>query len=341
MNAEKFENNLKWCAPLLKDSSGTPVVLFIDNAPCHSRYVDKKPMMAMKADDMQAWLTLHNIPFAALAMKKALFKTFIIPLSNTKCNIYAAEQIAKENGLLILRLLPYHCDMNWIELVLSWIKKVLRDQLRGDDRLKIVMSATSSTLKKLPQQDLHERPPWTLLYADNVMLASTDKANLQNQVQAWSDQLARFGLHLNVKKTKYMTTNVDEHGTITINGTNLPRTLAFRYLGSTISDDWRPLRQEDHRLAQIEIAPIAEKLRESQLRWYGHILQADDRTIVKTGFTLEVPGARLKGRPKQRWTNTLHNDLKIASLRPNKALNHDLKHQRARRADPVTMRDKR
>uniref|UniRef100_A0A914WM50 Tc1-like transposase DDE domain-containing protein n=1 Tax=Plectus sambesii TaxID=2011161 RepID=A0A914WM50_9BILA len=163
MNAEKFENYLKRCAPLLKDSSGTPVVLFIDNAPCHSRYVDKKPTMAMKADDVRAWLTSHNIPFPVFTMKKALFKTFINPLSNAKCNIYAAKQIAKENGFLMLRLLPYHCDMNWIELVWSWIKKALRDELRGDDRLKMVMTATSSTLKKLPQQVIHSSSssPWT------------------------------------------------------------------------------------------------------------------------------------------------------------------------------------
>uniref|UniRef100_A0A914VFU1 Reverse transcriptase domain-containing protein n=1 Tax=Plectus sambesii TaxID=2011161 RepID=A0A914VFU1_9BILA len=58
-------------------------------------------------------------------------------------------------------------------------------------------------------RDLHQQPPWTLLYADDVMLAATNKADLQHQVQAWSDRLARFGLRLNVKKTEYMTTDAD------------------------------------------------------------------------------------------------------------------------------------
>ncbi|VDP53798.1 unnamed protein product [Heligmosomoides polygyrus] len=42
--------------------------------------------------------------------------------------------------------------------------------------------------------------PWTLLYADDVMLASEDKGELERELQAWSDRLERFGLKLNVKK---------------------------------------------------------------------------------------------------------------------------------------------
>ncbi|VDP03000.1 unnamed protein product [Heligmosomoides polygyrus] len=48
------------------------------------------------------------------------------------------------------------------------------------------------------------------------------------------------------------------------------------------------------------VAPIAEKLREARLRWYGHVLRANDDTVRKTGLNLEVPGMRPRGRPKQR-----------------------------------------
>ncbi|VDO80635.1 unnamed protein product [Heligmosomoides polygyrus] len=60
--------------------------------------------------------------------------------------------------------------------------------------------------------------PWTLPYADDVMLACEDKDDLERQVQAWCDRLAMFGLKLNVKKTEYLTTNVNEFGSIKING---------------------------------------------------------------------------------------------------------------------------
>jgi hypothetical protein len=269
-------------------------------------------------------------------------------------------------------------------------------------------------------RDLHQQPPWTLLYADDVMLASNNKADLQSQVQAWSNQLARFGLRLNVKKTEYMTTDANEQGTICVDGTDLPRTVAFRYLGSMITNNgslrseviarinaawlkwrsttgvlcdkkindrlkskiyrtvvrpvaiygaecWPATKDVERRLGVMEmkmlrwisgvtrldhvrnddirnrygIAPIDEKLRESRLRWFGHVLRADDGTIAKTGFNLEVPGKRPKGRPKQRWADTLHNDLKITGLHPDKANDRDYWRQRARRADPATTRDKR
>ncbi|VDO90898.1 unnamed protein product [Heligmosomoides polygyrus] len=59
------------------------------------------------------------------------------------------------------------------------------------------------------------------------------------------------------------------------------------------------------------VAPIADKLREARLRWYGHVLRASGDTVRKIGLNIDVPGKRPKGRPKQRWLDTLHVDLKI------------------------------
>ncbi|VDO85208.1 unnamed protein product [Heligmosomoides polygyrus] len=64
------------------------------------------------------------------------------------------------------------------------------------------------------------------------------------------------------------------------------------------------------------VATIAAKLREARLRWYGHVLRANDDTVCKIGLNLEVPGRRPRGRPKQRWLDTLRLDLKIAGLFP-------------------------
>ncbi|VDP34288.1 unnamed protein product [Heligmosomoides polygyrus] len=59
-------------------------------------------------------------------------------------------------------------------------------------------------------RDLQKPTPWTLLYADDVMLASEDKAELERQVQSWCDRLAAFGLKMNVKKSEHLTTDVNE-----------------------------------------------------------------------------------------------------------------------------------
>ncbi|VDP50899.1 unnamed protein product [Heligmosomoides polygyrus] len=52
------------------------------------------------------------------------------------------------------------------------------------------------------ERDLQMAAPWTLLYADDVMLACEEKAELERKAQAWCDRLALFGLKLNVKKTE-------------------------------------------------------------------------------------------------------------------------------------------
>ncbi|EYB87852.1 hypothetical protein Y032_0256g368 [Ancylostoma ceylanicum] len=267
-------------------------------------------------------------------------------------------------------------------------------------------------------RDLQRPAPWTLLYADDVMLASEQKEDLQRQTQAWSERLARFGLRLNVKKTEYMTTNLDELSTIQVDGNDLRRTDYFKYLGSTLSADgnlahevvarvnatwlkwrsmtgvlcdknipdrfkskvyravvrsvalygaecWPATKEVERRLSVMEtkmlrwtagvtradrirnekiserfgIAPIADKLRETRLRWYGHVLRANEDTICKVGLDLEVPGKRPKGRPKQRWLDTLHADLKHVGVHPDQAHDRAKWRQKIRKADPATKRD--
>ncbi|KAK6726977.1 hypothetical protein RB195_004962 [Necator americanus] len=53
-------------------------------------------------------------------------------------------------------------------------------------------------------KEIQKQHPWTLLFADDVMLASESRDDLQKQVQSWKDQLQQYGLRLNTSKTEYM-----------------------------------------------------------------------------------------------------------------------------------------
>ncbi|EYB99683.1 hypothetical protein Y032_0120g884 [Ancylostoma ceylanicum] len=86
-------------------------------------------------------------------------------------------------------------------------------------------------------RDLQRPAPWTLLYADDVMLASEQKEDLESQMQAWSELPAWFGLRLNVKKTEYMTTNLGEPSTIQDDDNDLRKTECFKYLESSLPAD--------------------------------------------------------------------------------------------------------
>ncbi|VDO91735.1 unnamed protein product [Heligmosomoides polygyrus] len=63
------------------------------------------------------------------------------------------------------------------------------------------------------------------------------ESSAERQMQAWCDRLAMFGLKLNVKKTEYLTTDVNESGSIKINGTELARTSLLKHLESAIASD--------------------------------------------------------------------------------------------------------
>ena len=269
-------------------------------------------------------------------------------------------------------------------------------------------------------RDLQKPSPWTLLYSDDVVLASEDKDELEQQVQAWSDRLTKFGLKLNIKKTEYLTTDTNESDSIKISGIELTRTRAFKYLGSEIVSDgsltsevnsrvsaawakwrsmtgvlcdktipehlkskiyrtvvrpvalygaecWPATKEVEARLSVMEmkmlrwtagvtrmdricnddirkkfgVAPIVDKMRESRLRWYGHVLRAKADTVCKTGLQLEVLGKRPRGRPRQRWLDTLHADLKIVGAHPDQASDRNKWRNKIRKADPATERDKR
>ncbi|VDP25846.1 unnamed protein product [Heligmosomoides polygyrus] len=200
------------------------------------------------------------------------------------------------------------------------------------------------------------------------------------------------------QKAEYLTTDVNELGSIKINGTDLSRVTSFKYLGLTVTPDgslkledktipeylkskktvvrpvaaygaecWPVTKKTESCLSVMEtkvlrwtarvtrldrvrndtirqrfgVVSIADKLREARLRWYGHVLRANDDTVCKIGLNLEVPGKWPRGRPKQRWLDTLHLDLKIAGVHPDQAIDRGKWRHRTRRADPATKRDKR
>ncbi|VDP10246.1 unnamed protein product [Heligmosomoides polygyrus] len=88
------------------------------------------------------------------------------------------------------------------------------------------------------------------------------------------------------------------------------------------------------------VAPIADKRREARLRWYGQVLRGKEDSVRKIGLNFEVIGKRSRGRPKQRWADTLHTDMKIAGVHTDQALDRERWRRNTRRADPATKRDK-
>uniref|UniRef100_A0A7I4YWQ2 Transposase n=1 Tax=Haemonchus contortus TaxID=6289 RepID=A0A7I4YWQ2_HAECO len=77
-------------------------------------------------------------------------------------------------------------------------------------------------------------------------------------------------------------------------------------------------------------------MREARLRWYGHVLRADEESVRKMGLSPDVYGKRHRGRPKQRWLDTLHEDLKTVNIYPDQAFNREKWRQHVNRGLTLT-----
>ena len=85
-------------------------------------------------------------------------------------------------------------------------------------------------------RDLQQKIPWTLLYADDIMLADNTREELQEQVEAWHACLSYISLCLNVQKTDCVGT-CPSPGTVQAGIMQLVKSQSFHYLGSHLQCD--------------------------------------------------------------------------------------------------------
>ena len=88
----------------------------MDNASYHSRRIEKVPTSNSRKGDVQDWLMSHGIECPERALKQELLS--LIKLSNAKPK-YVIDEIAKATGHEVVRIPPYHCELNPIELCWS------------------------------------------------------------------------------------------------------------------------------------------------------------------------------------------------------------------------------
>ena len=262
-------------------------------------------------------------------------------------------------------------------------------------------------------RDIQGEHPWTLLYADDIVLARSTRNELKEDLKKLKDRLERHGLRMNTSKTEYLELDPQTQGDIELDGTKLPRTTEFKYLGDRISADgeslsaaksridaawlkwrqcsgvlcdkkmpiklksriyrtvvrpvalygaqtWPVTKKVEQKMSVAEmkmsrwslgvtrldkipnteirkkmgIAPIADKMRESRLRWYGHVQRQDPEQVAKTAWELEIDGVRPRGRPKMRYIDTVKKDMVEVGLREQDAKDRVKWRGLSRAADP-------
>lgn len=131
MDGETYE---KWFLEQLIPNVPPRSVIVIDNAAYHTRKTEKIPTIKTKKEDIQTWLRDKNITFPEDCLKKELLAE--VQKVKHKYSMNIVDEMATSHGLTVLRLPPYHCELNPIELVWSQVKRhVATNNIKYDPKL--------------------------------------------------------------------------------------------------------------------------------------------------------------------------------------------------------------
>lgn len=109
MDGDRFLEWFKDIMPKLEPGS----IVVMDNAPYHSVKLEKIPTIAWNKLQIIDWLKSKEILMNMSYLKKELLKKG----AETEFDNYLIDELARSNDIEILRLPPYHCKLNPIELV--------------------------------------------------------------------------------------------------------------------------------------------------------------------------------------------------------------------------------
>ncbi|PKU79532.1 ataxia telangiectasia mutated family protein [Dendrobium catenatum] len=87
---------------------------------------------------------------------------------------------------------------------------------------------------------------------------------------------------------------------------------------------------------KVGVAPVEDKIRESRLRWFGHIKRRPCDDPVRRVEVLDLTYVKKgRGRPKKTWLENIRNDLSLLDLNENLTFNRTQWRKRIHVADPT------
>lgn len=143
-----FENYEKWIKNKLIPNIRPNSVIVVDNASYHNVEINRAPSSATKKADMIKWLVERGIPLTENLLKPELYD--LIKQLKPKFKMYKIDAIMAEHGHSVLRLPPYHPDLNPIELIWSMLKRrvATKNVTFSMDIIKNLVETTASEITK-------------------------------------------------------------------------------------------------------------------------------------------------------------------------------------------------
>ena len=97
-------------------------------------------------------------------------------------------------------------------------------------------------------QGIKEQPPWCMLFADDIVLCSTKRDNVERKLEEWRRTMEERGLKISRKKTEYLGCNEHQDAEIHLQGETVKRVKTFTYLVSRLAQDGELGAEVTHRV---------------------------------------------------------------------------------------------
>lgn len=148
MDHEKFK---KWFEEQLLPNLEERSLIIMDNASYHSKIENKTPTSSNRKSEVVEWLSFNNIPHDPSVTKQKLLQLAKHYKEKEK---YVIDEMARANGHEVLRLPPYYCQFNPMELIWGQIKwHVRKNNSNSNQSLKIVEHLTKEAINKVTTED--------------------------------------------------------------------------------------------------------------------------------------------------------------------------------------------
>ncbi|KAK3548498.1 hypothetical protein QTP70_013331 [Hemibagrus guttatus] len=87
-------------------------------------------------------------------------------------------------------------------------------------------------------EEVRQESPWTMMFADDIVICSESREQVEENLERWRFALERRGMKVSYSKTEYMCVNERERsGTVRLQGEEVKKVQAFKYLGSTVQSN--------------------------------------------------------------------------------------------------------
>nr|XP_016513303.1 PREDICTED: uncharacterized protein LOC107830295 [Nicotiana tabacum] len=134
--------------------------------------------------------------------------------------------------------------------------------------------------------------PWCMLFADDIVLIDEMRGGVNAKLEVWRQTLESKGFKLSRSKTQYLECKFSEgmhEEEVRIGIQVIPRRDSFK-------------NKNEVNREKVGVASVEDKLRESRLRWFGHVRRRGMDAPVRRCERLSMAGLKKgRGRPEKYW----------------------------------------